>query len=92
MFDRRGANRAAVERFRQHFSELYEPIHFRGPGCRHVRVPTHLLTFTDLMNQKYDRQDHEPGNELEAAAVVDLTRTVEQRPQLARRDDPDSNG
>jgi len=44
------------------------------------------------MNQKYDRQDDESGNELEAAAMVDLARTIEQRPQLAGRDDSDSDG
>src|SRR5215475_12262026 len=92
MFNRRGTNRAAIERLRERFSELNEPIHLRSAHRRNARLSTDLFPLADLMNQKYDRQDGERGDELEAAAMVDLTRTIEQRPELSGRNDPERDG
>jgi hypothetical protein len=76
----------------QRFSELNEPIHLRGPHRRDARLSTHLLALADLMYQEYDGQDDEAGDKLQASAMVDLTRAVEQRPELAGRDNPDRYG
>jgi hypothetical protein len=91
MFNRRGTNGAAVERLRQRFSKLNEPIHLRSARRRNTCLATDLFALADLMNQKYDREDGERGDELKAAAVVDLARTIEQHPQLTGRDNPNSD-
>ena len=87
MLGRRRANRVAVERTRQRLAECDEPPHLRDARGRLRRLDAHLFALADLIHQEDYGEDEECGHELQAAAMVDFARPIEELAEGTRRHD-----
>ena len=93
------ANRFAVERSRQRLAKCHETLHlddalggearFRGGGrCRRA----HLVTLAELVEDEGGRQDDKPGQQLKAAALVEVVRVIQGDAERSREDRKDRDG